>query len=55
MYQYHQGQPHSQSDSDYITKLPESSDLCGNITEFRVGKDHLIRQGEGDPAPPQTK
>ncbi len=30
-----------------ITKLPESGDLCGNITEFGVV--------EGDPLPPQTK
>ncbi len=32
---------------DTITKLPESGDLCGNITEFGVA--------EGDPLPPQTK
>ncbi len=32
---------------DIITKLPESGDLCGNITEFGVA--------EGDPSPPQTK
>ncbi len=30
-----------------ITKLPESGDLCGNITEFGVA--------EGNPPPPQTK
>ncbi len=30
-------------------KQPESSDLCGNITEFGVAKDHLSPQGKGDP------
>ncbi len=30
-----------------ITKLPESGDLCSNITEFEVV--------EGDPPPPQMK
>ncbi len=30
-----------------ITKLPDSGDLCGNITEFGVA--------EGDPPPPQMK
>ncbi len=30
-----------------ITKLPESGDLCGNITELGVA--------EGDPPPPQMK
>ncbi len=30
-----------------ITKLPESGDLYGNITEFEVA--------EGDPPPPQMK
>ncbi len=33
--------------SNSITKLPESGDLCSNITEFGVL--------EGDPPPPQTK
>ncbi len=27
--------------SDIITKLPESGDLCGNITEFGWWKNHL--------------
>ncbi len=34
-------------DWDNITKLPESGDLCDNITEFGVV--------EGSPEPPQTK
>ncbi len=28
-----------------ITKLPESGEQCGNITEFRVAKDHLSPHG----------
>ncbi len=38
----------------FITKLPESGDLCGNITEFGVVEDHLRPMGSGDPPPPQT-
>ncbi len=33
----------------FITKLPESGVLCGNITEFGVVEDSW------DPPPPQTK
>ncbi len=36
-----------------ITKLPESGDLYGNITEFGVVEDHLSLQGEGDLPPHQ--
>ncbi len=37
------------------TKLPESGDLFGNITEFGVAEEHLSPQGEGDLPPPLTK
>ncbi len=38
-----------------ITKLPESGDLCGNITEFGVAEKYLSRQGEGNFPPHQSK
>ncbi len=41
--------------SNIITKLPQSGDLYGNITEFGVVEEHLSPQGESDLPPPQTK
>ncbi len=41
--------------NDSITKLPESSVLCGNIIEFWMMEDHLSPQGEGDLPTPQMK
>ncbi len=41
--------------ANIITKVPESGDLCGNITEFGVREEHLSPQGEGDLPPPQMK
>ncbi len=35
-----------------MTKLRESGVLCGNITGFGVGQDHLSPQGQGNPLPP---
>ncbi len=29
-----------------ITKLPESGDLCGNISEFEVAKDYLAHRSK---------
>ncbi len=38
---YSRGMPESES-MNFITKLPESSDLCGNITEFGVAEGHTL-------------
>ncbi len=35
-------------------KQAESSDLCDNITEFRIVEEHLSPQGDDDLPPPQS-